>query len=128
MTLPDTLRRYLFLLPVALGMGAALAAVQPGDWWIGWLGFSALALLGLGVLAAAWRRAGAGRSMAWMIALALCLRMAAGIATYLALPVNGYDVPDDKAGYVFTDAHRRDDQAWQLAQSGKPLFAAFDRT
>ena len=44
------------------------------------------------------------------------------------LDLAGHDAPDDKAGYVFTDAHRRDDQAWELAQSGKPLSAAFDKT
>ena len=118
----------LLLVLVALVVGAALASIQPGAWWIGWLGFSGLLLIGLVALAAAWRWAGGGRTVAWMIGLALFLRLAAGVATYLALPVNGHNVPDDKAGYVFTDAHRRDDQAWELAQSGKPLSAAFDKT
>ncbi len=108
--------------------GAGLAAVQPGPWWIGWLGFSALFLLGLAALVSVWLWAGGGNILAWMIGLALLLRLAAGIAAYIALPVNGYDVPDDKAGYVFTDAHRRDDQAWELAQSGKPFMEAFDKT
>ncbi len=122
------LRHLLFILPVALAVGAGLAAIQPGAWWIGWLGFSALLFMGLIVLVAAWKWAGGGRMMAWMIGLALFLRLASGIATYIALPINGHDAPDDKAGFVFTDAHRRDDQAWELAQSGKPLYAAFDKT
>jgi len=63
-----------------------------------------------------------------MIGLALLLRLAAGVAVYIALPINGHNTPDDKAGYVFTDAHRRDDQSWQLASSGKPLWTAFDRS
>ena len=118
----------LFLVPTALVAGAGLAALQPGPWWIGWLGFSILLLAGLALLAAVWHWAGGGASMEWMIGLALVLRLAAGLATYLALPIDGHNVPDDKAGYVFTDAHRRDDQAWELAQSGKTLFAAFDKT
>lgn len=118
----------LILLPVAILIGGALAAIQPGPWWIGWLGFSGLLLIGLVVLFTVWRWAGGGRTMAWMIGLALILRLAAGVATYLALPVDGHNVPDDKAGYVFTDAHRRDDQAWQLAQSGQSLLGAFDKT
>ncbi|HEX8992337.1 MAG TPA: hypothetical protein VF784_11725 [Anaerolineales bacterium] len=118
----------LILLLVSLVVGAGLASIQPGAWWIGWLGFSGLLLLGLVALATAWRWAGGGRTVAWMIGLALFLRLAAGVTTYLALPVNGHNVPDDKAGYVFTDAHRRDDQAWELAQSGKPITAAFDKT
>ena len=121
-------RSILFLLPLALLLGAAMAAIQPGAWWIGWLGFSALFLIGFAALFIVWRWAGGGGSMAWMISLALFLRLAASVGVYLALPVNGYNVPDDKAGYVFTDAHRRDDQAWELAQSDKPLLAAFDKT
>ncbi len=122
------LKYLVFILPVSLAVGAGLAAIQPGPWWIGWLGFSGLLFLGLFGLMAAWKWAGRGRMLAWMIGLALFLRLASGVATYLALPINGYNVPDDKAGFVFTDAHRRDDQAWELAQSGKPLFAAFDKT
>ncbi len=128
MTLQPYLRKFFWLLPVALLMGAALASIQPGAWWIGWIGVSALSLLGLILLVVARRRSGSGRSMAWMIGLTLVLRLAAGVAVYIALPINGHNVPDDKTGYVFTDAHRRDGQAWDLAQSGKPLWAAFDKT
>ena len=117
-----------FIVPISLVAGAGLAALQPGQWWIGWLGSSCLLLVGLMFLLVLWRWAGGGRALAWMVGLALVLRLAAGIATYLALPMDGYDVPDDKAGYVFTDAHRRDDQAWELARSGNSLFAAFDKT
>lgn len=118
----------LFIIPISLLVGAGLAALQPGSWLLGWLGFSGLLFLGLIGLTSAWRWAGGGRTLAWMAGLALALRLAAGVATYLALPVNGYNVPDDKAGFVFTDAHRRDDQAWELAQSGKSLLGAFDKT
>jgi len=124
----SSLRYFIIILTVSLLVGAGLAAIQPGTWWIGWLGFSVLLAVGVVALVAAGRWAGAGRNIAWMIGLALALRLAAGAGTYLALPVNGYDAPDDKAGYVFTDAHRRDEQAWELAQSGKPLSTAFDKT
>ena len=122
------LKDLLFIIPAALLSGAGLAALQPGVPWIGWLGFSALFLLGLSALLASWRWAGGGKALAWMTALALLLRLAAGIAIYIALPLNGNNAADDKAGYVFTDAHRRDDQAWELASSGKPLWGAFDKT
>jgi hypothetical protein len=121
-------KNWLLLALISVVAAAGLAAVQPGSWWIGWLGFSALFLIGLVALAAVWRWAGSGKSLAWMIGLALLLRLAAGVAVYLALPVNGNNAPDDKAGYMFTDAHRRDDQAWELEQSGKPFVAAFDKT
>src|SRR5271157_2864080 len=118
------LKDFLFILPASLILGAGLASLQAGAWWIGWLGFSALFIVGLIALVIAWRWASAGKTLAWMIGLALFLRLASGGAVYIALPVNGHNVPDDKAGFVFTDAHRRDDQAWQLASSGNPLWSA----
>ena len=122
------LKDFLFILPASLILGAGLAFLQAGAWWIGWLGFSALFIVGSIALFIAWRWADAGKTLAWMIGLALLLRLAAGVAVYIALPINGHNSADDKAGYVFTDAHRRDDQAWQLASSGKPLWTAFDKT
>jgi hypothetical protein len=118
----------LFILPAALLCGAGLAALQPGVFWVGWLGFSALFLLGFCALLISWRWAGGSKFLGWMAALALLLRLAAGIAVYIALPIDGHDAADDKAGYVFTDAHRRDDQAWELASSGKPMWSAFDKS
>jgi hypothetical protein len=37
----------------------------------------------------------------------------------------GHDEEDDRAGYVYTDAHKRDDQAWALATADRPIFDAF---
>lgn len=116
------------MLPASLGLGALLSFLQPGRFWIGWLSFSALILISSWLFALLHGWAGGGRSLAWMIALAFALRLAAGVGIYLVLPVDGYDEPDDRAGYFFTDAHRRDDQAWELAQSGAPLLSAFDKT
>lgn len=117
-----------YVVPAALVAGAGLAAIQPGSFWLGWLALAVLFVPGLMALIAAWRWAGAGRILGWMTGLAVLLRLVAGIAVYLALPIDGYRVPDDQAGFVFTDAHRRDDQAWELASSDKPLLAGFDRT
>ncbi len=119
---------FIFLVPIALIIGAGLAALQSPPFWIGWLGFSALLLLGLIGMIVLWRWVGSGKALAWMTGLALLLRLASGVAVYIALPINGHDMPDDKAGFVFTDAHRRDDQAWQLASSGQSLMAAFNKT
>ena len=62
-----------------------------------------------------------------MVALAFALRFVGGVATYLALPVYGYvDDEDQSAGFVYTDAHRRDAQAWELANSDRPIMDAFN--
>jgi hypothetical protein len=120
------LRDFIWILPLSLGLGAVLSALQPGSWLIGWLGFSFLFLLAFSLLTLSTKWAGgasttlsANTTLAWMVALAFGLRFVGGVATYLALPVNGFSDADDKAGFVYTDAHRRDDQAWDLASSNK---------
>jgi hypothetical protein len=115
----------LFVLPVALGLGALLAFSQNGNWFAGFLGFSLLLFLGLLALLGSVRWASGGKTLAWIVGLTLVLRLAGGVATYILLPVYGYDDADDQAGYIFTDAHRRDDQAWELASSEHPILDAF---
>ena len=115
----------LLLLPAAFGLGALFALSQLGNWLIGFLGFSVLLFLGLLSLVSSVRWASGGKTLAWIVGLAFILRLGGGVATYMLLPLYGYSDADDQAGYVFTDAHRRDDQAWELASSERPILEAF---
>ena len=65
------------------------------------------------------------KKLLWIIALAFSLRLLVGLGIHFGLPAYGHDSDDDKAGYVFTDAHNRDDQAWELASSDRPILSAF---
>ena len=121
-------RHFLWILPVSLSLGAILSFLQPGNWLIGWLAFSFLLLLSFYLFILQHNWAGGGRALAWMISLAFAFRLLIGIGAYLALPVDGYNDPDDSAGFIFTDAHRRDDQAWELALSNDPILSAFNKT
>ena len=118
-------RDFLWIFPLSFGLGAVLSFLQLGSWFIGWLGFSFLFLLSLFLLVISTKWAGTGKALSWIIALAFLLRLGGGVATYVMLPIYGYDDADDQAGYVFTDAHRRDDQAWELASSQRPILDAF---
>ena len=117
---------FLLILPLALLLGAGLAIVSPGSFLSGWLAFSLLFALGLVALTAGWRMAGAPRGLAWLLAAALFLRLAMGVGAYVFLPAVGYGSPTEKAGYLFYDAFSRDNQAWDLATSSRPLATAFD--
>jgi len=120
-------RDFLWSLPLSLAVGAGLASIQPGNWFIGWLGFSFLFLLSTFFLVASFRWAGGGRNLAWMLALAFALRFIGGVTTYLALPVFGHVGDEEQsAGFTYTDAYRRDAQAWDLAVSDQPILAAFN--
>ncbi len=119
-------RDFLWMFPLSLGLGAILASLQAGSWFIGLAAFSFLFLLSFSSLALAVKGAGGSKTLAWMVALAFALRFAGGVATYLALPIYGYvDDEDQSAGFVYTDAHRRDNQAWDLAVSENSVFTAF---
>ena len=118
------------LLMIALAAGlplaAGLALIFPrGSFWAGWLAGSLLLVPGIWGLLAAWKWAGAGRALGWMVALAFLLRLGLGAAISVGLPLYGYDEPEQRAGYVFYDAYRRDGEAWELAESGAPLMVAF---
>jgi hypothetical protein len=121
------LKDLFWIIPASLLSGALLAFLQPGVWWIGWLGFSVLMAGGFFALLATTRWASPVKALAWIVALAFILRFVGGVATYLILPINGYTDEDDQAGYVFTDAHRRDAQAWELASSDRPIIDAFQQ-
>jgi len=122
-------RDFMWMIPLSLGLGAILASFQAGSWFIGLLAFSFLFLFSFMILVASTKWAGGGKTLAWMVALAFTLRLVGGVVSYLALPIYGYvDDEDQSAGFVYTDAHRRDDQAWELASSEKSIFDAFNKT
>jgi hypothetical protein len=81
-------------------VGAVLSFLQPGNWLIGWLAFSFLFSF-FWLFTRLHRWAGGGRALAWMIALAFALRLLTGVGVYLALPVDGYEDADDRAGFIF---------------------------
>ncbi|MCL4559646.1 MAG: hypothetical protein M1281_03395 [Chloroflexi bacterium] len=114
------------LLILSLAAGAGLQRLSgQGQFWIGTLACALLLFLSGLLCLAAWAWAGHGRGLAWMILLAFTLRLGLGVSLEYILPVAGYHEAAQKAGYIATDAFSRDNQAWQLAQSGKPLWVAF---
>jgi hypothetical protein len=59
------------------------------------------------------------------VGIAFLLRLLVGVGLSLALPVWGHESEVSRAGYLFFDAYTRDRQAWELAQSGNSILAAF---
>lgn len=114
-------------IPLSILLGAGLSALQPGNWFIGLLGFSFLFFLSFFLLTSATRWVGQTSSLSYMVALAFILRFAGGVTTYLALPVYGHAGDEEQgAGFTYTDAYRRDSQAWELASSDRPILDAFN--
>ena len=114
-----------YIVPASLGLGALFASTQNGDWVLGFFAFSFVFLLAIVILKIGHSWSGGERILALMIALAFLLRLVVGVTLHLGLPVFGHDDEDDRAGYVYTDAHKRDNQAWTLATSERPILDAF---
>ena len=110
-----------------LATGALLSYLDgSGNWLRGWLAYSLLLGLGCASLVLAWRKLSPDRPAAAAAVTAFVTRLVIGAALTLLLPVIGYaNNAEHQAGYVFTDAYNRDNQAWELAVSGEPLSQAF---
>ncbi len=118
-------RKSLFSLIGGMALAVGVALVSPLPFWNAWLAAMLLCVPAVFILLALWQWAGRRSTLGWMIVLTFFLRLGIGITVSLLLPQQGYDEPVQQAGYLFTDAYRRDLQAWKLAQSAEPLWASF---
>jgi hypothetical protein len=116
---------FLYIIPASLALGALFTSIQAGNWLTGFLSFSFIFLLSITLLKIAHNWSNGGKTLSYIIALAFFLRLAVAITLHFALPIYGHDDEDDRAGYVYTDAHKRDNQAWELAISEHPIIDAF---
>ncbi len=72
-----------------------------------------------------YQKFGTTKFLSWVIGIALFLRIGLGLVTTEHLLDWGYDQEPYQSGYLFKDAYSRDLQAWDLASSDQPLWAAF---
>ncbi|MEO8358187.1 MAG: hypothetical protein ABI621_19960, partial [Chloroflexota bacterium] len=122
-----TTRDFLYIAPLSLALGSLFASTQGRTWLPGFVSFSFIFLLSIAFLKISYRWSNAGKTLGYVIALAFLLRLIVGVTLHLGLPIFGHTDEDDRAGYVFTDAHKRDDQAWNLAISEQPITDAFSK-
>jgi len=122
-------RPLLAALAAIIPLACLLAWVSTGFHGLhGWLSFAAVLLLGLVEIALVWRLIKTDQPPLWLLSLVLAAalgRLALGVFWFEALPVWGYDTEVQRAGYIMEDAFHRDDVSWELSQSGKPLYYAF---
>lgn len=122
----NTARTTLLLLGAGAVLGLGMTLLEPGK--INGSSVTAYGSLAAIVLLAGWlvwKSLGSDPKLGRMAILAFALRLSAGIALALLLPVIGNDTPTQNAGYIFYDAFQRDTQAWELAKSGASLFSVF---
>lgn len=93
-----------------------------------WSSFWVVLLVCSGILAAFWKAfkiENPPQALAYLLIGAWILRFITGMIWFTTLPILGHGTPAEKAGYVMADAGSRDQAAWSLAKSEKPLWTAF---
>ena len=117
-----------WMICLAVLLIAALLAFldKSGHLLQGWIAY--IILLGLGAVSiyGVWKAVKASQKVTTVALISFFLRLGIGVALTLLLPIFGYqDSTEHQAGYVYTDAYIRDNQAWNLAVSGESLSTAF---
>lgn len=119
-------------LAAALALGILLTWISTGFTSLtGWATFSGVVLLGGAILGGGWWLARKSENqplparLALLLVGAAILRLGMGVVWFVALPQLGHRTPSEQSGYVMSDALNRDQTAWKLAISGKPLSKAF---
>ncbi len=110
----------------SLSAGAIISlSLEPVSWVIGWLLSSGLIFLSLLILKAITKFSGNSKTMIWMVGIAFILRLGIGVGLMKALPTLGFPTDQQKAGYVFFDAYRRDTQAINLVNKSTLIIKTF---
>jgi hypothetical protein len=115
----------IFLLVIIL---VGLLAFIDGSihWLQSWFAYGIMLGLGAGSIYGVWKVVKASPKVTTIAIISFSLRLSAGIALALLLPILGYqNNTEHLTGYFYTDAYIRDGQAWDLATSGNPLSQAF---
>ncbi len=110
----------LWALGSGLVLGAVVSAFSAGNFWLGGLKSFLLSSLLVLALIRIWRLVGAGRTLALLMLVTFIIRIGFGFFLNQGLPVLGFDNPVQNTGYVFSDAHDRDQAAYVIAVSGEP--------
>lgn len=110
---------------VAIGLAWVSNGLASVD---GWFYYFDAALLASVLVWLGYRMVASEEVPGWLVLLgvgAVLLRLGLGAFFHYALPIWGYQNETQQAGYIMFDAFLRDSAAWDLAQSGRPLFEAF---
>jgi len=115
------------ILPIGLGLFSAFIIVFVSDspfrdiFWGSAILFSILFLTLINLFFSF----GSNKFLIWVLSISLILRFGLGLITTYNLLDWGYEDEPYTSGYLFKDAYTRDNQAWDLATSDKPIWAAF---
>jgi hypothetical protein len=120
-------KEFWFITIVTIILATILASIDgSGHWFQAWIAYGAMLVFGALSTYWVWKLVKANRNATTVAIVSFSLRLSAGLALALLLPILGYqNNPEHLSGYIYTDAFFRDNQAWDLVTSGDPLSQAF---
>ena len=122
------MKTHLPIILSSLALGAGLSAMQPGAFLLGWLIFSVLLIVTQYAIRITARLTPNPHLLTRILYVAFLLRLVLGATFYVTLPLQPEAADDHRNGYIYTDAYRRDMQAWDLAQSDQPVWESFNKS
>ena len=117
----DLILTFVFSLLLSLG----IAVGEPKPFVQSWVATNLLLWLVFFILFRLWRGFQGGRALAILMAITFFSRLILGVFVTTALPHIGFDTETENAGYLYSDAYRRDLHSLALAQSDAPLVTSF---
>ena len=121
-------KKEFWMISIAVLIVAAVLAFmdKSGHLLQSWIAYTILLGIGAVSIYGVWKAVKASQKVTTVALTSFFLRLGIGVALTLLLPIFGYQNNEEhQAGYVYTDAYIRDNQAWSLAVSGDPLTQAF---
>ena len=110
-------------------LGFTLAGISNGfQNFTGWMSFSIILVIVSLIIKLAWTSVAIERPSEVVLVgvlIAIGFRLILGCVWFSSLPTYGYDSDVNQAGYVMSDAYKRDQAAWILAESENSLFDSF---
>ncbi len=113
-------------IPAAVLLGGVVCLVNPGEKpLLGWLGSTTLSFIFLFGIIYAIEKLQSPKQVKIISVVNFVVRVIAGIALFMMLPIFGYEEEPPQAGYLYLDAYRRDADAWQIASTDESIFTGF---
>lgn len=120
-------RVFILIILVVLSLGLAWISSDFGSLQ-GWVSYLAVSGLGAGLIWLCWlatQRESPQRWLLWLVIGAAFLRLLLGFFWTIALPQWGYGGEAEMAGYVMSDAYKRDTAAFEFSRLDFPWRASF---
>ncbi len=122
------LKKAFWIIGLSVMIIAALLALLDGsgNFLHGWIAYLVIMVIAAVSIFGFWKVVGANVQVTTSALVSFSVRLVIGVALTLLLPIVGYqNNVEHQAGYVYTDAYNRDNQAWSLATSTEPISSAF---